>query len=85
MFRNEVLALFPSLAGDSSPWTCLSYASLGQHGAANTSIIHYSRPARKHEYRLLARELRKIGYRLDIRQRMSPRDYENRKKALKIH
>lgn len=84
MFKGEVLALFPRIAGTvHEPGTCSSYAHIGQHGSADCSgVIYDSRPAKPSEYRELAKELRRIGYRLDIRQRTSRADSEERERQL---
>jgi len=84
MFKGEVLALFPRIAGTvGKAWHCSSYAHIGQHGAADVSIILDSRPATRKEYRPLAAELRRIGYRLDIRKRTTMSDLRERKTQLK--
>src|SRR5512135_1912758 len=82
-WRGGVIALFPQIASTvDKPQFCLSYAHVGQHGAADCSgIICASRPATRAEYRDLAAELRCIGYKLDIRQRTGRADYEMRKAA----
>jgi hypothetical protein len=67
---NEILALFPEEADDNAGRYCNSYEHVGQHGGADyTGCISATVPARPSEYKDLARELRRIGYRLDIRTR----------------
>ena len=68
---GNVIALFPELPADSSRWHCLSYQSIGQHGAASCCIDPDTRPSTKKEVEALSRELRKIGYDLDVRRRLS--------------
>ena len=47
------------------PGTCSSYEHIGQHAAcAPKLLLDVSVPARPREYRNLAEELRRIGYRL---------------------
>lgn len=80
MFRGEVLALFPTECGTNDPGTCMSYEHVWQHGSADCAgIIRDSRPASRAEFAPLARELRRIGYRLDIRKRSTRHDYTTRK------
>lgn len=80
---REVFALFPRDPGTRDPYTCTSYAHVGQHSSADPQLcIRASRPAKPSEYRALARELRRIGYKLDIRQRTSRHDLEARKREL---
>lgn len=85
MFQGEVLALFPAIAGTvSKPWHCLSYAHMGQHGAANARmVVRKSRLATHAEYAPLYAELRRIGYQLEIVQRCTIADYRERCKQLK--
>lgn len=80
---GDVIALFPQELGDYMPTTCLSYQRIGQHGAADPqAVIGMTRPAAPSEYDDLAKELRQIGYDLDVRKRTTWRDYEIRKKKL---
>lgn len=77
---GEVFALFPRITGTYHPGTCSSYARIGQHGSADVLHCTYNyRLASPAEYRALAKELRKIGYKLDICQRTGRTDYEVRK------
>ena len=68
---GDVIALFPELPADSSRWHCLSYQSIGQHGAASCCIDPDTRPSTKKEIETLSRELRQIGYDLDVKRRFS--------------
>lgn len=85
-FQGEVLALMPYEAATvGNPYHCTSYAHIGQHSAADPLlVVQNSRPARQIEYRDLAVELRRIGYRLDIRQRISRNAVDVRRKQLAI-
>lgn len=78
-----VIALFPTLPGTYDPSTCGSYMHLGQHGSASADLTLYSRPATPKEYAPLARELRAIGYKLDVRLRTGRADYQARKAAIR--
>lgn len=81
---NEVLALFPAEAGSvGQPFTCLSYQHTGQHGAADVGVMRITRAATPEEYANLAAELRRIGYKLDIRHRFKSADLAARKEQLK--
>ena len=65
---GEVLALFPTI--DAGHGMCMSYEHVGQHGAAfYDACLVMTRPAKRSEYAALASELRRIGYKLDIRVR----------------
>lgn len=79
MFKGEVLALFPAIAGTTDPATCLSYAHNGQHGSAHFHHVrNASRLATPTEFASLAKELRSIGYDLDICKRSTRADYLER-------
>mgnify|MGYP001570170432 CR=1 FL=1 len=79
-----LIALFPTLPGTNAPSTCLSYMHVGQHAAANLrSLMRHGRAAKPSEYAALAKELRQIGYNLDVKQRVSPAMDRARYAALK--
>lgn len=64
---GDVLALFPLLPEGRG--LCLSYAHIGQHGAADfAGVVRASTPADpdSDDVRALARELASIGYRLRV-------------------
>ncbi len=70
---HGVLALFPTLAADNQGYYCDSYEHMGQHGAADYSgCIKNTRPATMEEATLLLHELRRIGYKLQVIQRVTP-------------
>lgn len=81
---HSVIALFPGMAATvGNPGHCESYAHVGQHGAADPlAVVRATRPAKPAEYKPLARELRRIGYRLKIVRRVSRKDYELRRQQL---
>ena len=67
MFNNEPIALFPEELGTIDPYTCSSYAHIGQHSSATLDlIIDRSRPATESEYADLKAELEAIGYELAV-------------------
>ena len=68
---GDVIALFPELPAGSSRWYCLSYQSVGQHGPASCYIDPATRPSTKKEVETLSSELRKIGYDLTVKRRLS--------------
>lgn len=74
MFGAECVALFPQDAGTMDPYTCSSYAQVGQHSSACTTPYKSPLATRK-QYASLARELRRIGYKIDIRKRTGRADY----------
>jgi len=67
---KAVIALFPEEPGSSDPTTMSSYMHVGQHGTAGP-LASATRAASEPEYRELAAELTRIGYRLDIRRRVT--------------
>ncbi len=83
-WEDGVIALFPALSDDHEGRFCESFQHVGQHGGADYhGIVARSRPATPAEYRELARELRKRGYKLDIRRRATRADYAARLEAAK--
>lgn len=80
---GDVIALFPAMAGTvGDPFTCSSYQTIGQHGAASVFLTRETRPATKQEAVPLARELRRLGYRLQICKRFSRADERERRRQL---
>lgn len=76
---GDVLALFPELPATYDPRFCESYAHIGQHSAASAyCLVGCTRPATPSEIRPLAKELRRIGYRLDVRKRITSRMHDMR-------
>lgn len=64
---DPVDALFPGLAGNMDPNTCLCYSHIGQHSAANLGyMLSITRLAKPSEYSDLRCELEGIGYELNI-------------------
>lgn len=64
---GDPIALFPQDAGTNDPYTCSSYMHNGQHSSADPDlVISCSEPATPKQYRPLAKELRRIGYQLQI-------------------
>ena len=60
---GEVIALFPTELGDTSPFTSSSYQTTGQHGSADpVGVIQRTKRATPAEYAPLLRELEGIGY-----------------------
>lgn len=60
--EGDIIACFPELAGDMSPYTCLSYQHLGQHGACDVWTMALLQTATPAEYQDLLQELIAIGY-----------------------
>lgn len=83
--NGDAIALFPFEASDNSGWCCQSYQHVGQHGAASPVITQskYSRPCTKAEASELAKELRRIGYKLDIRKRIPRNAFDVRRRQVK--
>lgn len=76
---DPVDALFPGLAGDMNPDTCLCYSHVGQHSAADLDyMLAINRLASESEYSDLKRELEQIGYRLNIIEKPTKKHKEQR-------
>jgi len=77
---GDIIALFPEIPADCTGYECLSYMHIGQHGAANpTILIARTVPAAPDEYAELLDELKCIGYTdLQIVQRFSHNAFEKR-------
>ena len=82
--RSAVIALFPCEAASvGQPWLCSSYEHIGQHGAADPhGVVADTRPATPAEWCPLARELRRIGYRLRVLRRVPRNAYDLRRAQL---
>jgi hypothetical protein len=75
---GAVIALFPELPGDNNPYkTCLSYETIGQHGAASTSLSSL-KAATWVQYQSLYWELRGLDYDLEIVTRFSRKMLQSR-------
>ena len=81
--EGDIIALFPRLPGTNDPYTCESYMHFGQHGSADPAIVNITKLATPAEYTPLAKELRSIGYKLDIRTKVTYDDMLERKRLLK--
>lgn len=82
--NSGCIAIFPRIAATvGNPYHCQSYEIVGEHGACEPSgLIRSTRPATRSEYRDTAKVLRRRGYRLAIRQRLSDSDLRERIKQL---
>lgn len=70
--RIEITAVFPTLPGTDDPDTMTCYAHIGQHSTCSVGWYREkTRPAKPEEYESLARELQSLGYRLDVRERLT--------------
>lgn len=80
---GDVIALFPGLAGTvGDPFTCNSYQTIGQHGAASVFLTRETRKAKPEEYADLKKELERIGYVLTIAHKFTAADLAARKEQL---
>ena len=80
--RGEVTAIMPEIPGTDSPYICTCYAHVGQHGSCNISLINQcSRPATEAEYTPLLRELKSIGYRVQVIKRLNQQRYLDTRRA----
>jgi len=81
--EGDIIALFPRLPGTNDPYTCSSYMHTGQHGSTDPGIVNITELAKPTEYASLAKELRSIGYVLDIKSKITYDDMEYRRKLIK--
>ena len=81
---GDVIALFPTLVGDMSPYTCNSYEHVGQHGSADPQeVVWATKPAKPAEYADLLEELKSIGYDdLVVYQKLQYKWIDERRKVL---
>lgn len=69
-FKNgEIIALFPEI--DEVGGTIMSYMHVGQHGYASRLIVADTKLATAQEFGPLFTELESIGYRLDVKHRLT--------------
>ncbi|RTL04973.1 hypothetical protein EKK58_09205 [Candidatus Dependentiae bacterium] len=68
---GDIIAFFPELPGTNSPNTCMNYMHIGQHGHGDANCGH-TIPAKRAEYMPLLKELRSIGYNLEIVNKFAP-------------
>jgi hypothetical protein len=59
---GDVIALFPEIPADRHGHYCMSYQTIGQHGAASPDLSHCTRAATTDEIRQLRAELERVGY-----------------------
>ena len=64
--NGSVIALFPEVPADITGRYCQSYMHVGQHGAANPTLVNSTRLASKEEYQNLFDELTEMGYDLEV-------------------
>ena len=76
-----LIALFPALPGTRDPFTCDSYQTVGQHGAASADLDG-TKPARGADVLALQRELEGLGYRLRIMKRFTKAHHSARRAEL---
>ncbi len=77
---RSIIALFPEIPADPYGVFCQCYEHIGQHGGGDYfQIIECTTPATPFEYKLLAEELVKIGYRLKIEKKASSKNHQNRR------
>lgn len=67
-----VIALFPEIPADRQGYNCEAYEHVGQHGGADCAgVIRATSPAKTSEDDVWAlyKELQRIGYNLEVRQK----------------
>ena len=83
---GEYIAIMPYELGTYSPYTCMSYMHIGQHGSCDPMIVMNTKHTNNDDsqaYRDFIAELESIGYNLDIRKHIPSDSLENRRKQLK--
>lgn len=82
---GDVIALFPTIAGDYNPYvTCQSYQHIGQHGAASVDLVYSTKLATPDEFKALQDELVSIGYNdLKVSYKFTYKDLQARKEQVK--
>lgn len=78
---GDVIALFPQIPADLQGFLCQSYMHAGQHGAADDkfAVVPKTKLATPKEFIELKRELRQIGYNLQVGKRCTRKDFEIRR------
>ncbi len=70
--EGDILAIFPEIPSDRWGDECMVYAHLGQHGGGDCQgMMQATKPAKPSEYKDLKRELERIGYALEVRERIT--------------
>ena len=86
IFKKEggsVVAFFPEEPGTNDPFTCASYAHIGQHASASVHYAKGLKPARGLETLELLAELIRLGYDdLTTASKFTQRDLDTRCKAI---
>lgn len=81
---GDIIAIFPEDIGNMSPYTCMMYEHVGQHGGGDPQlVIRNTAPAKPPEYANLKEELEGMGYSLQVIQKNQYTFLETRKKLLK--
>jgi hypothetical protein len=81
--HTSAIALFPEIPATVNPAHCLSYETIGQHGAADPQYIMFdTRPAKGGGVERLRAELERAGYELQEIKRLPRRALEIRRAAL---
>jgi hypothetical protein len=77
-----ILALFPEIPADIHGNNCQTYEHIAKHGGADFALcVRKTRPAAPGEYADLKEELEKIGYRVDVVDKITPAMVEARRRA----
>lgn len=77
---GDILALFPEIPADIHGIYCMSYEHIGQHGSAlYIHCINITVPAKSAEYAEIKKELKTIGYKLQIIKRVPHKIHKERR------
>jgi hypothetical protein len=84
--NGAICALMPEVPADVRGLYCTSYERHGQHGSADArGVIEKTTLATRKERAPLARELRRIGYRIEFRSRVGRNAMQKRLAEVRDH
>jgi hypothetical protein len=77
------VAIMPEFLGTRSPYTCMLYAHVGQHGVCHDpwALVSSTKKATPEQYADLKRELERIGYIVRVVERINTQAYLRARKA----
>ena len=81
--NGQIVAAFPQIPWDNSPFHLQCYEHVGQHGNGAESYLILLTPAKPVEYSELLKELKAIGYDVKIAHRFTWHDFNIRKAQLR--
>ena len=82
---GETVAVFPEIPGTYDPYSCLCYASMGQHSSTFAYLAGAWRRATEDQYADLHAELTQRGYEIRIAHKFTQANLATRKRELARH